>query len=126
MDRLTERVQTAQRALATLREALGQPRSPLVRDACIQRFEYTFEATWKAAQLHLRTTEGLETASPKSVVRACHALALLGEEDAVQALEMTDDRNLTVHTYGESLADTIYDRLEDYADLLDRWLASLS
>ncbi|WXJ86724.1 hypothetical protein MHOCP_07400 [Moorella humiferrea] len=40
---LALRLETLERALATLEEALAQPFSVIVRDAAIQRFEYTFE-----------------------------------------------------------------------------------
>lgn len=45
MERLKERLSTAQRALSSLQElsSLAQP-SQIERDAAIQRFEYTFEA----------------------------------------------------------------------------------
>lgn len=36
-----------------------------------------------------------------------------------------DDRNLTVHTYGETLANAIYSRLAGHAALLDRWLKGM-
>lgn len=79
MERLNERLRVARQALATLQEALGQPKSAIVRDATIQRFEYTFEAFWKAAQLHLRIAESLELGSPKSVVRAARQVGLLDD-----------------------------------------------
>ena len=67
MERLTERLATARAALATLHDLVRKPdRSKVERDAAIQRFEYTFEAVWKAAQLYLREVEGLE---PESVTQ---------------------------------------------------------
>ena len=41
------------RALARLGEALSAPKSDLVRDAAIQRFEFTFELAWKTMKLWL-------------------------------------------------------------------------
>jgi len=35
-------------ALKTLEDILKEKKSGIVRDATIQRFEYTFEAMWKA------------------------------------------------------------------------------
>jgi hypothetical protein len=72
VDRVTERLAVAVRALERLEDAAGPPAAdPLRRDAAIQRFEFTFEATWKAAQQYLREAEGLDTGSPKAAVRAC-------------------------------------------------------
>jgi nucleotidyltransferase substrate binding protein (TIGR01987 family) len=112
MERTRERLAAARRALGTLEELVDvQPASPIVRDAAIQRFEYTFEATWKAAQVYLREIEGLETGSPKGAVRFSLQVGILGEEEARLALAMVDDRNLTVHAYNEAIAETIAQRL---------------
>jgi nucleotidyltransferase substrate binding protein (TIGR01987 family) len=92
------------------------------RDAAIQRFEYTFEACWKATQRFLLVVEGLETGSPKGAIRLSREVGLLSDEETVQALEMVDDRNQTVHTYNESLAVQIAKRLPGYAELLGHWL----
>ena len=126
MERLTERLHVARRALETFREALREPKTPLNRDASIQRFEYTYEAVWKAAQLYLRVSENLELASPTAVTRACFQAALLNEEQSRTAMRMVRDRNLTVHTYNEELADQIYSRLPAYATLMEHWLAAMS
>jgi hypothetical protein len=54
MERLIERLGIARRALNALQEAIDRGLSDaIVRDAAIQRFEFTFEATWKAAQRFL-------------------------------------------------------------------------
>ena len=53
------------------------------------------------------------------------SVGLLDEQAARQALVMTDDRNLTVHTYNEALADAIFARLPDYAQLMDEWLRAM-
>jgi nucleotidyltransferase substrate binding protein (TIGR01987 family) len=98
----------------------------MTRDASIQRFEYTFEAVWKAAQLYLRVRENLELASPTAVTRACFQAALLNEEQCRTAMNMVRDRNLTVHTYNEELADQIYSLLPAYAALMDQWLTAMS
>lgn len=43
---------------------------------------------------------------------------LLAEAETVQALQMTDDRNMTTHTYREEIADEIYGNLQDYYGLM--------
>jgi nucleotidyltransferase substrate binding protein (TIGR01987 family) len=125
MERLTERMAIAQRALRTLSDLLREPRTPIVRDASIQRFEYTFEAVWKTVQMFLRDVESLEAGSPKSAIRASFRVGLLTEEEANTAFAMADDRNLTVHTYNESLAEQICLRLPDYAAVMSRWLSAM-
>jgi len=41
------------------------------------------------------------------------------------ALGMATDRNLTVHTCNEELANQIYSRLAAYAGLMENWLAAM-
>ena len=126
MERLIQRIQVARRALATLQELTPITSPTLVeRDAAIQRFEYSTEACWKAAQSVLSVLFGLELASPKSVIRACAQNALLTESDARLAMDLVDDRNLTAHTYNEALAQAIWSRLPNHVSVLQRWLATL-
>jgi nucleotidyltransferase substrate binding protein (TIGR01987 family) len=125
MDRLKERIDIARKAVGTLRDALREPPTAISRDASIQRFEYTFETTWKAVQAWLAVHENLELASPNSVIRAAHQVGMLTETQARAALLMARDRNLTSHTYNEELADQVYSRLPAHADLVDRWLSAM-
>ncbi len=123
MDRLAARLTLARRTLERLRELCEKAHvSDVERDAAIQRFEYCFEATWKAARLHLSEREGIDVGSPKAAIRACLASGILGEADARRALVMSDDRNLTVHTYDEALARRILGDLSGHATLLGRWI----
>lgn len=125
MERLNERLALARKALATLAEVLVEHPSAIQRDAAIQRFEYSFEAVWKAAQLYLRIHEGTEVASPKGVIRAADSVKSLSPEQTSLALAMADGRNLTVHTYNEGLADLIYSRLRGYHSLMTAWLGAM-
>lgn len=127
MERLKQRLAIAERAARSLRELVESSTSSLVeRDAAIQRFEYTFEAVWKAAQRFLLVVEGRTEGSPKSCIRAARETGLLTEAIAERALLMADDRNLTVHTYNESLAETIRRRLPDHLAVLTEWLAAMN
>lgn len=126
MDPVNQRIATTAKALAALKEALDLPTDPIVRDAAIQRFEFTFEALWKAARAYLQEQEGLSAASPKSVIRACFEVGILDEQQTRQALEMCDDRNLTVHTYNEALAQSIYERLKSTSfPVMQSWLEKM-
>jgi nucleotidyltransferase substrate binding protein (TIGR01987 family) len=114
--RLNERWAVASRALVALNEVLARGvEDPILRDAAIQRFEFTLEAAWKAAQLWLRTETGEDLASPKAVIRAMAATERVAEPVARQLLAAIDDRNLTVHTYSERTAKLIADRLSAHA-----------
>jgi len=127
LERLRQRIALAHHALATLQELTGKPKLSIVeRDAALQRFEYSFEAVWKAAQLYLHEIEGLEVGSPKAAVRASLQSKLLDDLETRSVLMMADDRNLTVHTYNEALAEEIAGRIPSHAKLLQTWLARLA
>ena len=105
MDRLRQRLSVASQAVATLRElAIRTAPSKIERDAAIQRFEYSFEATWKAAQRFLSVVEGVEAGSPKSAIRACHEAGL---------------------PYNEGLAEAICKRLPGHLATLEAWLGAM-
>ncbi len=84
VERLKERLAIARHALASLEElvALPQP-SRVERDAAIQRFEYSFEACWRAVQRSLLVVEGVTVGSPKACVQASREVGLLSDEQAV-------------------------------------------
>ncbi len=88
----------------------------------LQRFQYSFEASWKAVQLFLREVEGVEIGAPKGVVRASLRVGLLSADESRAALRMVDDRNLTVHTYNEALAIEIAGRISAHTVLMAAWL----
>jgi len=125
VERVRERLRLARRALAALFAALKEPKSEISRDAAIQRFEYSFETVWKAAQAYLGTVENLPVASPGAAIRACFQTGLLSEDEARRLFEAARDRNLTVHTYNEELAEEVFSRLPAHAALLKEWLDRL-
>lgn len=114
MERLNERLMITKQALVSFDEILATPFSKIVRDAAIQRFEYTLEAIWKLAQNYLNLREGLDLGSPKAVFRGCFQVGLLNEMQTGTALQAVNDRNLSVHTYNEHLAMQIYQNLSKY------------
>lgn len=120
MEKLKLMFQSAGKALNTLEEIVQTPFSIIVRDSAIQRFEYCFEISWKILKEYLRIHEGVICNSPKSCFREAFKLNLLTEQDTIKALEMTDDRNLTSHTYHEELADEIYGKIPDYYALMNK------
>lgn len=118
MEKLKEKLQLCRSALATFTETLELPFSVIVRDASIQRFEYTFESVWKALKSYLELYEGIVCYSPKGCFREALQAGLLSAQEAETCLVMTDDRNLTAHTYMEALAEAIHRRLPSYAVLM--------
>lgn len=121
MEKLEQKQGYAEKTLRRLREVLRLPFSPINRDSALLRFQLCVEAFWKYAQTFLMEEKGIDENSPKGVIRACFSVGILKEEETERALKMVNDRNLTVHTYDEDLADEIFDKLPQYCDLLAHW-----
>ena len=79
----------------------------------------------KAAQNYPAWLEQLTLGSPSAVIRGCFQAQVLDEEQSRAALRMAQDRNLTVHTYNEALAEEIYARLPAHAQLMEEWLKAM-
>jgi len=120
MEKLKIIAEDTKNALGTLKEIMEMPYSVIIRDAAIQRFEYSFEIFWKFLKEYLRVKEGIICNSPKSCFREAFNVKLLTEQETVTALEMTDDRNLTAHTYHEEVAEEIYRKINNYYKLMDK------
>ena len=84
---------------------------PLVVDACIQRFEFCIELTWKTLKKCL-AIEGIEANTPRECIQQAYSIHWLDDETVW--LSMLRDRNLTSHTYKEDLALEIYHRLPEH------------
>jgi nucleotidyltransferase substrate binding protein (TIGR01987 family) len=108
-----------QRALSSLEELVSKysenQTDVILRDALIQRFEYSTEAFWKYLKAYLQTEHNLSANSPREVIRTGLTAKLYSEETSQELLQMLDDRNLTSHTYVEELAESIACRIPDYS-----------
>lgn len=125
MEKLDDLLDGTRRALTSLKKLVGYPGADdIIEDAAIQRFEYTIEVMWKATQ-RLLIELGTPVASPKPTIRHARLIGVLSEEDTEAALKLIDLRNLTTHTYNETLARGIYPRLPEITALFERWLAGI-
>ncbi len=124
MERLTRRIVVARRALASLKEvSIIERPNTIERDASIQRFEYTVEASWKAAQAVLDERFGIALASPE----AGHP-CLRPEWPIVRSRRPRGDGydRRPQSNYNEAVAIAIHSRIGGHAELLGRWLDSLA
>jgi nucleotidyltransferase substrate binding protein (TIGR01987 family) len=118
-ERFIERQVDVRKSAARLAEAVAEPKSELVRDATIQRFEFTFELVWKTLKLYLER-QGYECGGPRPTLKKAFSEKLIPTpEEADIWLQMLDDRNLTTHAYDEALANRIYENIvRNHAPLL--------
>jgi nucleotidyltransferase substrate binding protein (TIGR01987 family) len=125
MKGLNDRLASCQRAISTLDEILQMEVSVIIRDASIQRFEYSFESLWKLLKASLDQCEGIVCNSPKRCFREALKVRLLSVREAETCLIMTDDRNLTSHTYIEAVAEAIYGKLPSYLKVMNVLLSNI-
>jgi nucleotidyltransferase substrate binding protein (TIGR01987 family) len=91
-----------ERALARLHEVLAQPETDFIRDATVQRFEFTFEAGWRAMYRCLRMRGVDVDEDAYSSIPEAFKRRLITDERGWS--DMRKYRNLTSHTYNENLA----------------------
>lgn len=108
-------------ALAQLAEGLRlaeQPGAPeIVRDGVIQRFEYSYELSWKMLRRWLETAEGnpqhIDTLSFGDLIRLGFERGLLNSSYDVWA-GFRKARGTTSHAYDRSKADEVYKVIPDF------------
>ena len=129
MDIQLKREQT-QRALTSLQELVPQylenKEDIILRDAMIQRFEYSTEAFWKYLKAYLSVEHNLSANSPREVIRTGLKAKLYDEAISQELLQMLDDRNLTSHTYVEEIAESIAARIPAYSKNMQKVMHQLS
>lgn len=115
-------LKTLERALATLKDIFQEPYSVIVRDATIQRFEYTFELAWKMFRKAAKI-EGIDTGSPRQSIRAVYDAKLIDDTDIW--FQMLDDRNQISHTYREVTAEEVFESARLLPDILQKAITSV-
>ena len=108
------------RALATLDEALAAharaPEDKFIRDACIQRFEYSYELSHKMLRRYLEASEptDIRELSFPSLIRLGHQRGLLAESWDIWSA-FRDARNATSHAYDELKAVKVIKQIPSFA-----------
>lgn len=73
-DKFNRSLTNLKKALARFSEALEEPESSIVRDATIQRFEFTYELLWKTLKIYLQDIHGVRAVSPRQVFKEAYSL----------------------------------------------------
>jgi nucleotidyltransferase substrate binding protein (TIGR01987 family) len=98
-------------ALETLSKAINEPNfNEYVRDATIQRFEYTYETAWKVIKSVL-SYQGVELRHPREIFAEAFSSGWVRNPEHWEA--MIEDRNLTTHTYKKRTAEVVYKTICD-------------
>jgi len=121
-DRLAVSLKTLKEALKSLENVLDDSFSDVVRDATIQRFEYTFELCWKTIKTFAQF-EGVDCNSPRQCIKAGFRMGWIETPD--RWFEMLEARNLTVHTYKEDIANEVYELAKCFPDMVNYLIKKL-
>ena len=101
-----------EKAMQSLAEALKQPKNTITRDATIQRFEYTFELSWKILKRYFKINNNLDIFNIKDIFREAGNQGLI--ENVEKWFEYLEARNLTSHTYDENTAQKVYEKAREF------------
>ncbi|HLC16238.1 MAG TPA: nucleotidyltransferase substrate binding protein [Thermodesulfovibrionia bacterium] len=103
------------KALESLNRAIlrsqNEPDDEELRDAVIQRFEYTYELSWKMLKRQIEhdspTPSEIDRLSFRDLLRDGRERGLI--TDVEQWMDYREQRNITSHTYDEQKAESVYD-----------------
>ncbi|WP_299199300.1 HI0074 family nucleotidyltransferase substrate-binding subunit [uncultured Amphritea sp.] len=98
-----------QKVTESLANAIAQPKNEFIRDAVIQRFEYTYELAWKFIKCDLVDDVGSEAINGlnrKDLFRIAADKGLI--TDPLPWFSYHKARNETSHTYNEKIAEETY------------------
>lgn len=110
--RINELLSDYTNAMTRLKEALLEdPKSgALVIDGTIQRFEFTFELSWKLMRAVL-LFNAVQVDAPRGIIKEAFRLNIINNGDGW--INMLEDRNQTSHIYDQQQAMEIYIRIKD-------------
>ena len=113
------------KALGSLEAALRIPEvDDIVRDATIQRFEYTYELARKMLERHLVWLGEEGGLGKRTLYRRASELGIVGDAEAWIGYNYA--RNTTSHTYNESKAQEVYEAARAFAVDARRLLDTLA
>jgi nucleotidyltransferase substrate binding protein (TIGR01987 family) len=100
-------------ALSQLTSALTEVTSELTRDGAIQRFEYTFELSWKTLKRYFAWNQQLDESNVKNILREAGKQVLI--DNVEHWFEYHQARNLTSHLYSHPVAEEVYKLAQRFA-----------
>lgn len=80
-----------------------------IADATIQRFEYTFELSWRAVK-HVLEVKGVYLKFPSDMFAEAFSAGWIKEIETWE--DMLEDRNRTSHTYNSKTANQVYEDIK--------------
>ena len=117
---LKEAIQALGEALHFAHQSVGnETQFKIARDACIQRFEYSIELSWKVSMKKI----GSQTKFAKQAVRDMARADLIAS--AEQWLDFIEARNNSSHSYDENVAQKTYQQILSFHEQAQKLLIKL-
>ncbi|WP_035588947.1 HI0074 family nucleotidyltransferase substrate-binding subunit [Hippea jasoniae] len=111
------KINTFEKALNRLKEAVNHAKDDLDKDGVIQRFEFTTELLWKTLKTMLQF-QGIDCYSPRNCIKEAFKANIIDDDEII--LDILEDRNLSSHLYDQRLSEEIFQRIKDiYVSFLD-------
>lgn len=114
------------KAHTALQEALKRANmtieDDMLRDACIQRFEFTFELAWKTLK-RILAYRGIELNSPRQVFRFAAKEQLIADPELW--FDFLEKRNKTTYTYNHEIAKEIFQQLASFESETNKMIATI-
>ncbi len=114
---LAAALRTLKRARELSRDKTGEDLIVL-RDSCVQRFEYCFDLAWKLLKEMLEERHAISCTSPKTCLVSAFEQHLIDESELWA--QMAKWRNLTSHIYYEKAADDVFANLDAVIAAMER------
>lgn len=96
------------------------------RDALIQRFEFSYDLTWKFLKIYLLSKYTITAESPRKVFQECFQQGLINENEVKELLKMIEARNYTTHTYDEDLIQELSYKIINYMAVVKQLITNLT
>lgn len=121
MERFKQRLEEFSNALERLKEGLTKSADDdLYIDGILQRFEFTFELSWKTIKDYMEY-QGIipKIGSPREIIKTGFAEGII--EDGEAWIKMMLSRNTLSHIYDEITSRNIYKEIKnEYVELFEK------
>ncbi|MFZ3170767.1 MAG: nucleotidyltransferase substrate binding protein [Carboxydocellales bacterium] len=111
LEKLKQKYENYSKAVQRLEDSLKRDETDeIVLDAVIQRFEFSYELSWKIIKTYLSYHGIAEVRSPREAFKEAFASEIIKEGELW--IDMLEDRNLTSHIYNEVEARKIFEKIK--------------
>jgi nucleotidyltransferase substrate binding protein (TIGR01987 family) len=108
-------IEPLEKAVVSLEKIVDMPIDDIIRDSTIQRFEYTFELSWKMLKKFLREAfgeEDIEQCTYIEIIKKSAKHGIVSNPNLWTGFR--EMRNYTSHAYSETLAIMAYDTAQTF------------